>query len=257
VSRRDGGSAHVATAVEAAWLALQSLVKQLSDHLARSLPGFWKIAKACMDGKYRKVSGAPVAPSLALAASSNAGSSAQRDQSNNLTATRPASQCRSMALEIVKLYTSSLSSFFTLSDASLADSHSRKDGESAQVPPFVPVGTSVLCAAHFAARLLEDVAECASELNGVDIGGDAAAQMRGLVENFRWRMGEVITSIWAKGGSSLPATVVVRAALTEQMPKCYTTSKTGNPPKRRRPRRRSCKKVVRRTSRWWKSSRTA
>ncbi|WRT70517.1 uncharacterized protein IL334_007515 [Kwoniella shivajii] len=42
------------TPVDAAWMTIQALVKQLSDYVTRSLPGFWKIAKACMDGKYRK-----------------------------------------------------------------------------------------------------------------------------------------------------------------------------------------------------------
>lgn len=44
-----------ANPIDAAWLAIQSLVKQLSEYVSRSLPGFWRIAKACMDGKYRKV----------------------------------------------------------------------------------------------------------------------------------------------------------------------------------------------------------
>lgn len=44
-----------ATAVETAWLALQAMIKQFSEYVLRSLPGFWKVAKACMDGKYRKV----------------------------------------------------------------------------------------------------------------------------------------------------------------------------------------------------------
>ena len=43
-------------AVDAAWTATVGVVRQPSEHLSRSLPGFWKIAKACMDGRYRKVS---------------------------------------------------------------------------------------------------------------------------------------------------------------------------------------------------------
>jgi len=37
-------------------MEIDKLVKTQSDYVARSLSGFWKIAKACMDGKYRKVS---------------------------------------------------------------------------------------------------------------------------------------------------------------------------------------------------------
>lgn len=45
----------IASLVDNAWMSVQRLVKQFSDYVARSLPGFWRIAKACMDGKYRKV----------------------------------------------------------------------------------------------------------------------------------------------------------------------------------------------------------
>ena len=37
-------------------MEIDKLVKTQSDYIARSLTGFWKIAKVCMDGKYRKVS---------------------------------------------------------------------------------------------------------------------------------------------------------------------------------------------------------
>lgn len=45
----------IASAVEVAWMEIDKMVKSQSDYVARSLSGFWKIAKACMDGKYRKV----------------------------------------------------------------------------------------------------------------------------------------------------------------------------------------------------------
>lgn len=37
-------------------MSILALVRQLSEEVSRVLPGFWRIAKACMDGKYRKVS---------------------------------------------------------------------------------------------------------------------------------------------------------------------------------------------------------
>ena len=45
-----------ATPADLAWIAVQSMIKQLSEYLTRCLPGFWRVAKACMDGKYRRVS---------------------------------------------------------------------------------------------------------------------------------------------------------------------------------------------------------
>jgi hypothetical protein len=38
-----------------AWQAIVDLVKNLSEVMLSTLPGFWRIAKAYMDGKYRKV----------------------------------------------------------------------------------------------------------------------------------------------------------------------------------------------------------
>jgi exocyst complex component 2 len=55
VARGRRGILTAATPVDLAWIAVQSMVKQLSEYLTRCLPGFWRIAKACMDGKYRKV----------------------------------------------------------------------------------------------------------------------------------------------------------------------------------------------------------
>jgi exocyst complex component 2 len=106
-----------------------------------------------------------------------------------------------MAMEIVRLYISSLSSFFTLSDAGLAEVP-RKDGAELRVPPFVPAGTTVLTACFFAERLVDEVAECVAELGVVDIGSDALNSSRQLVENVRWRMEEVICATWAKGTSA-------------------------------------------------------
>lgn len=131
----------------------------------------------------------------------------QRDQGGTLNqSARPSSTCRSMALEIIKLYISSLSSFFTLSDAAMAETKtqtSRKDNEGLAIPPFVPVGTSVLCAAHFSTQLLEELADCVGELHVGDIGGEATNGLKAVLENMRWRMVEVVTATWAKGEQSI------------------------------------------------------
>ncbi|ORY35859.1 exocyst complex component Sec5-domain-containing protein [Naematelia encephala] len=164
------------TTYEAAWLAVQHLIKQLSEYVARSLPGFWKIAKACMDGKYRR-----------------------RDSTGKLTPTRrPASTCRSMALEVIKLYNTNLSQFFTLSDAALAGSTVRKDGEDPPVPPFVPAGTTVLTACYFAEKIVEEVTDCAGELAAVDVGSEAGNGLRAMLDSLRWRFEEVLAATWAR-----------------------------------------------------------
>ncbi|KAL7419826.1 Exocyst complex component S5 [Cryptotrichosporon argae] len=153
---------------EAVWAAVLAMVKQLSDYVARSLPGFWKIAKACMEGKYRK-------------------------RTSSHTA-RPPSTCRNMAQEITKLYTSTLGSFFALSDPA----HSPKD--EGAVPAFVPPGTTVLAACYYAERLVDIVAECVAELGDT---ADAGTAMRNLVDTFRWRMTNTIGATWLRDAKAL------------------------------------------------------
>ena len=98
-----------------------------------------------------------------------------------------------MALEVVKLYISLLSTFFTLSDPSIPS----KGGE--EVPAFVPPGTTVLAACHFSEKLVDDVNEGIAELMGVDIGSEAGNGVRNMLDSLKWRMQEVISALWARG----------------------------------------------------------
>lgn len=182
-----------ASLVDASWMSVESLVKQLSEYVTRSLPGFWRIGKACMDGKYCKVS--PYDEALGPRADVP-----QRDSTGNLLATqRPVSTCRTMALEIIKLYISTLSQFFTLSDVAIAEAAIRKDGEDPPIPAFVPSATTVIAACYFAEKLVEEVTECASELIAVDIGNEAGQGLRAMLDWLRWRFEEVIAATWARG----------------------------------------------------------
>jgi exocyst complex component 2 len=104
-----------------------------------------------------------------------------------------------MCLEIVKLYTSYLSQFFTLSDVALAESSPRREGSDPPVPPFVPEGSSVLTACFFAERLVEEVAECVGELMSVDLGPEAGNSLKAMTDSMRWRMGEAIAATWTRG----------------------------------------------------------
>ncbi|WOO79759.1 Exocyst complex component SEC5B [Vanrija pseudolonga] len=167
----------MASATEAAWAAIIAMISKLSDYVIRTLPGFWKIAKACMDGRYLK-----------------------RDSSGTLRAShRPASACRQMASEIVKRYIGYLSQFFTLSDVSVADTVMRREGSNGPdrpVPSFVPAGTTVLAACYFVQEIVDQVHECAVELTVIDVGKEASSGARGMVDSLRWRMEEVITATW-------------------------------------------------------------
>ena len=103
-------------------------------------------------------------------------------------------------MEVIKLYTSLLSQFFTLSDPAIADSANRKrDDLKPNVPSFVPTGSSVLGVCFFSEKLVEDVAECTSELAAVDVGGEAGSNLKGLLDALRWRLLEAVGATWTRG----------------------------------------------------------
>lgn len=104
-----------------------------------------------------------------------------------------------MAIEIIKLYTTTLSQFFTLSDVSVAEAATKKDGMNPPIPPFVPAGTTVIAACFFSERLVDEVAECAGELSAVDVGNEAGQVLRSMLESLRWRFEEVIAATWVRG----------------------------------------------------------
>lgn len=126
-----------------------------------------------------------------------------------------------MALEIIKLYTSALSHFFTLSVVAIAESSVRRDGEDPPIPPFVPAGTTVIAACFFSERLVEEVAECAAELMAVDVGGEAGQGLRSMLDSLRWRFEEVIAAIWARGE------VTVLDCRLLQTPDCCISLRSG------------------------------
>lgn len=104
-----------------------------------------------------------------------------------------------MALEIIKAYTSTLSQFFTLSDVAIAESSIKRDGEDPPIPPFVPIGTTVIASCYYGEKVVEEVNECAGDLMAVDVSSEAASSLKGLLDSLRWRFEEVIAATWARG----------------------------------------------------------
>lgn len=153
------------------------MIRQMSDYVVRCLPGFWRIAKACMDGKYLKRDSA----TGSMRASS-----------------RPVSACRQMACDIMKLYINTISQFFTLSDMVIVTSPSA-NGVRPAVPAFVPTGTTVLAAAYYAEKVSAEVSDCANEMMGIDVGKEATQITRAMLDSLRWRMLEVVSTTWLRG----------------------------------------------------------
>ncbi|KAJ7770499.1 exocyst complex component sec5 [Mycena metata] len=153
-------------AAEPAWIAVSDMVKALSEIVLSSLPNFWRISKSFMDGKYK------------------------RPQSSSR---RSPTQCRTMALDIIKLYISLISQFFKLSDMAVMTS-----GGSNSTPPSLPTNSNSLCTSYYLTKVLGEVQETVNELNAMDISNEAASELKSLLETAKWRFEDLLITSWLR-----------------------------------------------------------
>ena len=108
-----------------------------------------------------------------------------------------------MASEIIKVYISTLSQFFSLSDRSLSEAAIQRKGEDPPLPSFVPGGTSVLTACRYAEKIVEEISEAANDILSIDVSPEAVHGVKKMVDSFRWRFEEAIAATWARDSRSL------------------------------------------------------
>lgn len=160
---------------EPVWLAIHDLIKNVSEIMMSSIPSFWKISKSFMDGKFKKPTNSP-----------------------NGTRRSP-SQCRTMTLDIVKLYISLISQFFNLSDMAVMTSPS---GSNNNTPlPLLPENSHSISTAHYLIKILAEVHETVNELNAMEISNEAASGLRNLLESAKWRFEDVLIGSWLRDAS--------------------------------------------------------
>ncbi|KAJ6571717.1 exocyst complex component Sec5-domain-containing protein [Mycena capillaripes] len=152
-------------AAEPVWLAISDMVKMLSEIVLSSLPNFWRISKSFMDGKFK------------------------RPQSSSR---RSPSQCKTMALDIIKLYISLISQFFKLSDMAVMTS------PGASTPPSLPTNSNSLCTAHYLMKILGEVQETVNELNAMEISNEAASGLKSLLESAKWQFEDLLITSWLR-----------------------------------------------------------
>ncbi|KAG1737399.1 exocyst complex component Sec5-domain-containing protein [Suillus lakei] len=150
------------------WQAIWDMVKNVSEVMVSSLPNFWKIARSFLEGKFKR-------------------SSSSR---------RSASQCRQMALDIIKLYISFLSEFFTLSDI-------LSNSSTPYSPEHLPSHSNSLTTAHWLAKILSEVQDCVTEIGALELG--EGGLVKGLVESVRWRFEDVLVRSWLRDANYMYA----------------------------------------------------
>ncbi|KAJ4468807.1 exocyst complex component sec5 [Lentinula aciculospora] len=163
---------------EPMWQAILDLVKNVGEAMMGSLPNFWKISSGFMDGKFKKTS----TPS-----SSNS--------------RRSPSQCRTMALDVIKLYISFLSQFFNLSDMAVMSSPSVSSSNDSN-PTMLPSNSNSLSTAHYLLKILGEIQDCVNELNAMEISGEVSASLKGLLDSTKWRFEDVLIAAWLRDANN-------------------------------------------------------
>ncbi|KAG8987405.1 hypothetical protein FRB90_003364, partial [Tulasnella sp. 427] len=159
------------------WQSIWDLLKAISEVVVSSLPGFWKIARTHMGGKFQRA-----APSA--------------------TNRRSPNQCRTMALDIVKQYIAMMSEFFNLSDPAVKSSPKPTtvpiDPLAGTTAVFVPPGTSSLASAYYLQKILSEIAEVVHDVSAVDISSEANFGLSNLLVSARWKFEEVLCGLWER-----------------------------------------------------------
>lgn len=112
-----------------------------------------------------------------------------------------------MTQDIVTLYVSLLSSFFSLSSSTApapppppSQKGSADDlNATPPLPPFVPPVSNAATNCHWLLRVLNELMECVSELGALELAGEATQTLKELVASTRWRFVEAICSAWVRG----------------------------------------------------------
>ncbi|KII91212.1 hypothetical protein PLICRDRAFT_173102 [Plicaturopsis crispa FD-325 SS-3] len=158
------------TGQQEVWQAVWDMVKNISEVMLSNLPNFWRVSRSVLEGKFKKPTGTG-------------------------GTRRSPTQCRTMALDVVKLYIALLSEFFTLSDMAVMASPS---GSHNTTPPLLPAHSNAMTTSHYLMKILGEVQDSVNEVNGMEISNEAASGLKGLLESARWRFEDILTRAWLR-----------------------------------------------------------
>ena len=105
-------------------------------------------------------------------------------------------QCRTMALDIIKLYISLISEFFKLSDMAIMASPGRANEP---LPGLLPQNSNSFTSAHFLMKILNEIQESVNDLTALDISTESASSLRSLLDSTKWRFEDILIAAWLRG----------------------------------------------------------
>lgn len=100
-----------------------------------------------------------------------------------------------MALDIVKLYISLISEFFTLSDMAVMASPNANNAPISNLPH----DSHSLSTAHYLMKILGEIQETVNELNALEISPEVSSSLRSLLDSAKWRFEDVLVNAWTRG----------------------------------------------------------
>lgn len=102
-----------------------------------------------------------------------------------------------MAAEIIRLYISHISVFFTLTDMAVT-SPPDHGIDSPPMPSFVPETSNSLITSHYLIAILAEISDCVTETRVLDISSDIASSLANLLESTRWRFEDALSAVWMR-----------------------------------------------------------
>ena len=145
---------------------------------------------------------------------------------SNSGSRRSPTQCRTMALDIVKLYISLISQTFLLSDMVVMTSATSSN----YAPlPLLPKDSHSLSTAFHLQKIIVEVQDCVNDINALEISNEVTNGLKSLTESLKWRFEDVLTRDWLRGRVVLFHFGTSSLTSTLQMQRSSITSKLGWP----------------------------
>jgi exocyst complex component 2 len=115
-----------------------------------------------------------------------------------------------MTQDIVTLYVTLLSQFFSLSSAGanipVASGSASTEANAHPVPSFIPPHSCAPTVCHWLLKILNEISECVSEVGALELAGEASQSLKELVASARWKFEEAICAVWVRGQYQLNPT---------------------------------------------------
>lgn len=109
-----------------------------------------------------------------------------------------------MTQDIVTLYVSLLSQFFSLSSVAIspapaARGSTKETTEAPPLPSFVPENSNAATIGHWLLKTINELTECVTEMASLELPGEASASLQELLTSTRWRFEEALCAAWVRG----------------------------------------------------------